>query len=79
MDSPFIPAESTEACRLSLGHWDIADGCKRIRLNPQLGSLQYAKGSFPTPKGLLTVCCEKQLVGTVDVRYTAPDGIEIVF
>lgn len=62
-----------------LGIMPIADGCKRIRLNPQLGSLQYAKGSFPTPKGLLTVCCEKQLDGTVDVRYTAPDGIEIVF
>ena len=62
-----------------LGIMPIADGCKRIRLNPQLGSLQYAKGSFPTPKGLLTVCCEKQPDGTIDVRYTAPDGIEIVF
>ena len=53
-------------------------GCKTIRLRPDLGDLDWAKGTFPTPKGVLTVSVYRDGDGEVHVAYEAPKGITVL-
>ncbi len=53
-------------------------GCKKIRIEPQLGDLAYAKGTFPTPYGIITVSHTKQEDGSVKTDIAAPKEIEII-
>ena len=53
-------------------------GCKKIRIDPQLGDLSYAKGTFPTPYGLITVKHTREEDGTVRTDIAAPKEIEII-
>ncbi len=53
-------------------------GCKTIRLQPDLGDLDWAKGTFPTPKGVLTVSVYRDSDGETHVAYEAPKGITIL-
>ncbi|MBQ7930312.1 MAG: alpha-L-rhamnosidase, partial [Clostridia bacterium] len=55
-----------------------APGCKKLRIDPQLGDLAYAKGTFPTPYGLVTVCHTRQEDGTIRSYIAAPKEIEII-
>lgn len=61
-----------------LGIHIAAPGCKTIRLKPDLGDLEWAKGTFPTPAGVLTVCCKRNADSSIAVTYDAPKGIEVV-
>lgn len=55
----------------------IADvGCRVIELAPCLGDLEWAKGAFPTPHGVLSVRCERTADG-VAVEWDAPDGVTV--
>ena len=57
---------------------EIADiGCKKIRISPNLGNLEWAKGTYPTPQGILTVSHKKEPDGSVTTKFTAPDGIVV--
>ncbi|MBP3376536.1 MAG: alpha-L-rhamnosidase, partial [Clostridia bacterium] len=47
------------------------------KIEPNLASLKWAKGSYPTVKGIITVSAEKTANG-IKVEYTAPEGIKIV-
>ncbi len=60
-----------------LGIRIAAPGCKKIVLAPDLGDLKWAKGTYPTPYGLLTVSVTKDGTGT-HTEYTAPKGVEVV-
>ena len=53
-------------------------GCKVIRLEPHLGDLQWVKGTFPTPYGVLTIDHQKMSDGSVKTTYDAPNGIKIL-
>ena len=53
-------------------------GCKKLRIDPQLGDLSYAKGTFPTPYGIVTVSHTRQEDGSVRSDVSAPKEIEIV-
>ncbi|MBQ4046952.1 MAG: alpha-L-rhamnosidase [Clostridia bacterium] len=53
-------------------------GCGKIRIAPHLGDLTYAKGTFPTPYGVLSVSHVKNADGTVTTEIDAPEGVEIV-
>jgi alpha-L-rhamnosidase len=53
-------------------------GCKTLRIEPHLGDLQWAEGTFPTPLGTVKVSHTKRENGTVDTAVEAPDGIRIV-
>ncbi len=53
-------------------------GCKTIRLKPDLGDLDWAKGTFPTPKGVLSVSVYRDGDGEVHVAYEAPKGITVL-
>ena len=57
---------------------EIADiGCKKIRISANLGNLLWAKGTYPTPMGILTVSHKKEADGSITTEYTAPDGVEV--
>lgn len=52
-------------------------GCKALKIEPHLDGLQYAKGTFPTPFGVVAIEHRRLSDGTVDTKVTAPDLIEI--
>ena len=68
---------ATFLLRYVLGVKPLEPGFERVRVRPQLGDLRYAKGTVPTPKGLLRVEAERQPDGSVSVKIDAPEGITI--
>lgn len=52
-------------------------GCRVMEISPRLGDLQWAKGTYPTPYGVVSVSCEKQADGGVRTEVSAPDEIEV--
>ena len=68
---------ATFLLRYVLGVKPLEPGFERVRVRPQLGDLRYAKGTVPTPKGLLRVEAERQPDGSVRVKIDAPEGITV--
>ncbi|MDR0544797.1 MAG: alpha-L-rhamnosidase [Odoribacteraceae bacterium] len=58
-----------------LGVTILEPGCKRVRVSPHLGDLEWAEGAFPTPLGLIKISHEKRPDGSVETRVNAPEGI----
>ena len=52
------------------------DACT-YEIKPELADLLWARGSYPTAKGIITVSVEKTTDG-IKVEYTAPEGIKII-
>lgn len=61
-----------------LGISPMAPGCAKVRIQPNLGRLAWAEGTYPTPKGLIHVRHEKQADGSVKSQIKLPEGIEQV-
>lgn len=61
-----------------LGIRILKAGCRKVRIEPHLGSLQWAKGSYPTPYGDIFVCHRKKEDGSIETTVDAPVEIEIV-
>lgn len=61
-----------------LGVKVLEPGGKKIKLDPQLGDLEWVEGTFPTPNGILEVKHRKRSDGTVETTYKAPKGVKIV-
>lgn len=53
-------------------------GCKKLRIVPHLGDLDFAKGTFPTPYGVVTISHRKEADGRVHTEIDAPKGVKIV-
>jgi hypothetical protein len=53
-------------------------GCRTLRIEPHLGDLQWAEGTFPTPLGIVKVRHEMRPDGTIDTKVEAPEGVNIV-
>lgn len=66
------------AARHILGITILEPGCKKLAITPHLGDLEYARGTYPTPLGVVTVAHTKNPDGTVSTEYTAPEGVEVV-
>lgn len=60
-----------------LGIHILEPGCKKVKISPQLGSLKFAKGSFPTPYGNIIVE-HKNIDGKIVSEISAPKEIEII-
>jgi hypothetical protein len=60
-----------------LGLAPLEPGCRRIRVAPNLGDLQWVEGSLPTPFGPVHVRHEKAADGTVRSKIEAPEGVTI--
>lgn len=61
-----------------LGIKVVKPGCKLIKIEPHLGNLSFAEGTFPTPYGLLRVKHVKQINGQIKSTISAPKGVIIV-
>ncbi len=61
-----------------LGVKVLEAGCKKIKIEPHLGDLEWAKGTFPTPMGVVKIEHKKKANGTVETIYEAPDGVEVM-
>ena len=60
-----------------LGLAPAAPGYARLHVSPHLGDLDYARGTLPTPHGVVAVSHERRRDDVV-TRVEAPDGVEIV-
>ena len=61
-----------------LGFRPLAPGCTKLLVDPHLGDLQKAAGSFPTPQGVVRVSHSRDSKGSIQTEIDAPKGIEIV-
>nr|WP_067060321.1 alpha-L-rhamnosidase C-terminal domain-containing protein [Mucilaginibacter sp. L294] len=61
-----------------LGIKVLAPGCKIIKIEPHLGTLKFAEGSFPTPYGIVKVKHIKMPDGKLKSTIYAPAGVKIV-
>ena len=62
-----------------LGIHILTAGCSKVEIKPNLGNLTWAKGEYPTPKGVISVDCVKRSDGTVKTEWTAPEDVEIIY
>ncbi len=61
-----------------LGIQVVGAGSKVIRIQPNLGDLSFAEGTFPTPYGIVTVKHVKQPDGKIKSEIDAPKEIKIL-
>lgn len=61
-----------------LGVKIVEPGCKAVKIEPHLGDLQWAEGTFPTPKGLIKLRHEKNPDGSVHTTVQAPPGVRLI-
>lgn len=61
-----------------LGVRPVAPGCEVIEINPCLGRLSWAKGTFPTPKGLVEISVTKDSAGKDIAEVKAPEGVKVI-
>lgn len=55
-----------------------APGCRRLTIRPDLGDLTFARGTYPTPLGTVTVAHTRESDGRITTTVDAPEGIEVV-
>jgi hypothetical protein len=60
-----------------LGIEPLEPGFAKVRIAPQLGSLKWAEGTYPTPHGLIKVRHERQPDGSVKSDVQAPPGVVV--
>ncbi|MGD9929912.1 MAG: alpha-L-rhamnosidase C-terminal domain-containing protein [Mangrovibacterium sp.] len=61
-----------------LGIRVLEPGCRAVRIEPHLADLQWAKGTFPTPFGLITVSHTKLPDGSIKTEWDAPKEVNII-
>ncbi len=61
-----------------LGIRPLAPGCTKLLVDPHLGDLQRASGTFPAPQGVVHVSHTRDGTGAIHTEIDAPDEIEIV-
>lgn len=61
-----------------LGVRPVAPGFARVRIQPQLGKLDWVEGTYPTPRGPIKVRHERRPDGSIHSDIGAPPGVEIV-
>lgn len=64
--------------RYVLGIEILEPGCKKVRICPDLGDLEFAEGTYPTPYGVIRVRHEKDGAGKIISTIDAPAEVEIV-
>ncbi|TLS49500.1 alpha-L-rhamnosidase [Paenibacillus antri] len=53
-------------------------GCRTIRVAPDLGDLDWAEGTYPTPHGIVRIRHERREDGSVATSVEAPEGVTII-
>lgn len=61
-----------------LGIEPVGVGFSTVRIRPNLGNLEWAEGTFPTPKGVIKVRHERDGNGEIKSQITLPDGVKMI-
>lgn len=61
-----------------LGIQVVEPGSKTIRISPNLGDLEFAEGTFPTPYGIVSVKHTKQSDGSIQSEIDAPKEVTVL-
>ncbi|NCB06651.1 MAG: alpha-L-rhamnosidase, partial [Bacteroidia bacterium] len=64
--------------RYVLGVSVVEPGARKIRIEPHLGDLQWVKGSFPTPYGVVKIEHQKMPDGSVKTKVDAPKPVKVI-
>ncbi|WP_373516710.1 hypothetical protein [Pricia sp.] len=56
----------------------VMDAGETVKIDPNLGDLEWVKGSFPTKHGILKVSHQKNSDGSIKTEIDAPEGLRIV-
>ncbi len=57
---------------------NVFNGGNTIKINPHLGDLKFAEGTFPTKYGILKIRHEKEANGNIKTTLDAPEGLKII-
>lgn len=60
-----------------LGVKPTAPGCRKVKIKPALGNLNWAEGTYPTPYGLIKIRHSKTSDGKIVSSIDAPEEVEI--
>ena len=60
-----------------LGVKVIDPGCRKIRIEPNLGDLEWVEGTFPTPHGVLQIRHVKNKDGSITSKTKVPKGVKV--
>ena len=61
-----------------LGIEPVGAGFRQVRIEPHLGDLEWAEGTFPTPYGVIEVSHRKGADGKVVTKAKLPRGVRRV-
>lgn len=61
-----------------LGITVLEPGCRLVKVEPHLGDLSFAEGSFPTPYGLITVKHTKLANGKIKTAIRKPRKVKVI-
>jgi alpha-L-rhamnosidase len=61
-----------------LGVQVVEPGSRTLRIEPHLGGLAFAEGTYPTPLGVVEIEHVRDASGAVKSRVKAPDGVRIL-
>lgn len=61
-----------------LGVKVVEPGCKKLKIEPHLGDLEWVEGTFPTPYGVVTIKHTKNSDGSITSKIKAPKGVKII-
>lgn len=64
--------------RYVLGIECLEPGFKKIKVNPHLGDLEWAEGTYPTPHGIIKVSHKRLPNGKINTKISVPEGIKVV-
>ena len=61
-----------------LGVVPLEPGFSKVLVRPNLGDLEWAEGTFPTPSGIIKVFVSKEADGNITTKVEAPGGVRVV-
>jgi hypothetical protein len=61
-----------------LGVQVMEPGCRKVKIDPHLGDLEWVEGRFPTPYGTIFIRHEKNANGKIVSKIRAPEEVKII-
>jgi hypothetical protein len=61
-----------------LGVKVVEAGCKALKIEPHLGSLEWVEGTFPTPYGIVHISHKKSPDGAIQTTVKTPKKVKVV-
>lgn len=61
-----------------LGVHILEPGCKKVKIAPVLGDLNWVKGTYPTPFGIINIMHTKKENGKIETIVHAPEQVHVV-